>query len=156
MSRITRLHYQDQDSAQTLAEALAEYYAGNAGVVSRPDTLPDESKVLFRNHDVCHVIFGLDTTMEDETIADTRTLLSCDVGFTRYANYLRSDTQARALFKEVGYLKVGWSVLKALPRIGRAIWAAIVMKRKWPWTAPAAFQARPISDLRREFGIHVF
>src|SRR5690242_5209262 len=80
--------YCAQGSQQTLAEALDEYYRANADVVSRPASLPAESAALFRSHDVCHVIFGVDTTLADETIADTRTLLSCDVGWKRYSAYL--------------------------------------------------------------------
>jgi len=31
---------------------------------------------LFRSHDICHVIFGLDTVLADEVMADLRTPLS--------------------------------------------------------------------------------
>ncbi|HLK26181.1 MAG TPA: hypothetical protein VKT30_16110, partial [Caulobacteraceae bacterium] len=72
-----RCRYQAQDSQQTLAEGLAEYYAANGARVAAPASLPAESRALFRNHDVCHVVFGLDTTLEDEGMADVRTLLSC-------------------------------------------------------------------------------
>ncbi len=47
-----------------------------------PSALAPESAALFRRHDICHVIFGLDTTIADEAMADTRTMLSCDVGFS--------------------------------------------------------------------------
>src|SRR5438270_10363234 len=53
------------------------------------------SAELFRSHDVCHVIFGLDTTFADEALVDARTLLSCDAGVRKYARYLAlSDDQA--------------------------------------------------------------
>ena len=93
-----RLGYQQQDSALTLAEGLEEYYIANVGTVTRPRDLPAESAGLFRSHDICHVIFGLDTRLSDEALADVRTLLSCDVGFRRYAAYLTQDKQAKALF----------------------------------------------------------
>src|SRR5258708_4271304 len=76
---------------------------------------------LFRSHDICHMIFGLGTTLSDETMADTRTLLSCDVGWKRYALYLRTDAQAKALFKELGLLGTALATLRTLPRIVRAI-----------------------------------
>src|SRR5262245_39817652 len=90
-----RLHYQQQDCALTLAEGLEEYYAANADRVTRPRNLPHESFSLFRSHDMCHVIFGLNTTLEDEAMADMRTLFSCDVGLRRYAAYLARDKQAQ-------------------------------------------------------------
>jgi hypothetical protein len=149
------LRYQDQDSTQTLREGLAEYYAANVGIVMRPDDLPPESVALFRSHDLCHVIFGLDTSLGDETLADTRTLLSCDVGARRYARYLTSDRTAKTLFKELGYTKAVWITLLSVPRICRATVEAFRMTRRWPWVPPENYLDRPLGELRREFGIHL-
>jgi len=148
--------YRQQDSDQTLEEGLAEYYAANAGRVSRPETLPPASAALFRSHDICHVIFGLDTSLADETMADTRTLLSCDVGVRRYAAYLRQDPTAKALFAELGLWRAIGATLGCTPRIVRAAAAALAMKRRWPWEPPDAYGARTLADLRREYGITVF
>ncbi|MFI4965886.1 MAG: hypothetical protein ACHP9T_11030 [Caulobacterales bacterium] len=150
-----RLAYRRQDSGQTLAQGLEEYYAANLGRVVRPRDLSPESVALFRSHDICHVIFGLDTTLEDEAVADTRTLFSCDVGFGRYAAYLTQDRQARAIFRETGYAKSAWATVLAIPRICRAAVEAWRMKTRWPWTPPQSFQARSLADLRREFRIRV-
>jgi len=150
-----RLGYQDQDSPQTLAEGLAEYYGANLGRVTRPSDLPPESAALFRSHDLCHVIFGLGTSLADETLADTRTLFSCDVGMRRYARYLRQDAQAKALFKELGWIRGVAVTLACLPRILRAAAEAMRMTRRWPWTPPEAYQQRRLADLRREYGIRV-
>jgi len=150
-----RLRYQAQDSAQTLAEGLAEYYAANRGRVTRPADLPPESAALFRSHDMCHVIFGLSTTLADETLADTRTLFSCDVGWRRYARYLGADAQAKALFAEMGWLKGVGITLACLPRIARAGFEALRMTKRWPWEPPESFSRRTLAELRREHGIRV-
>jgi hypothetical protein len=149
------LAYQEQDSPLTLAQGLAEYYRANGGRVLPPETLPPQSAALFRSHDICHVIFGLDTTMEDEAMADTRTLLSCDVGFARYSRYLATNTEAQAAFKEAGYGAVVWGTLKAVPRLMRALREHFRMTKKWPWVPPESFKERKLSDLRREYGIRV-
>lgn len=149
------LSYQQQESALTLAEGLEEYYAANGGTVIRPRDLPPESAALFRSHDTCHVIFGLDTTLDDEALADMRTLFSCDVGLRRYAGYLTQDKQAKALFKELGYLKSILVTVLALPRICRAATEAWRMTKKWPWAPPDSYQGRTLADLRHEFGICV-
>lgn len=149
------LQYQRQDSALTLAEGLEEYYAANAGIVSRPRDLPPESYGLFRSHDMCHVIFGLGTTLDDETLADVRTVFSCDVGLRRYTVYLTQDKQAKALFKELGYLKALQATMQAVPRIWRAFLESRRMKKRWPWSPPESFQTRSLADLRDEFGICV-
>ena len=150
-----RCAYQAQDSQQTLAEGLAEYYAVNGARVSPPPSLPPVSRALFRNHDICHVIFGLDTTLEDEGMADVRTLLSCDVGWRRYARYMTSDPQAKAIFKELGYARAVWTTLAIFPRMARAIWEAWRMSKRWPWDAPAHYFDRSLADLRRQYGIRV-
>lgn len=154
-SAARRYRYRNQDSDMTFAEALAEYYAANTGRVLRPSDLSDESAELFRSHDMCHVIFGLDTTFADEAMVDTRTLLSCDVGVRKYLRYLRTNPEAKAIFKEVGYLKSICTTILSIPRVLRATWEAWKMPRKWPWAPPPAFQNRTLSDLRQEFGIIV-
>jgi ubiquinone biosynthesis protein Coq4 len=150
-----RLRYQQQDSTQTLAEGLAEYYVANGDKVTRPRDLPEESAKLFRSHDMCHVIFGLDTTIQDEAMADTRTILSCDVGVRRYVDYLRTDAQAKALFKQIGIWTSIITTLQVLPRILRAIAESWRMKKRWPWVPPESFFGRPLAELRREFGIRL-
>jgi hypothetical protein len=149
------LRYQEQDSRLTLREGLDEYYGANVGVVTRPDDLPPESKALFRSHDMCHVIFGLGTSLSDEALADTRTLLSCDVGMRRYAVYLATDTQAKELFRALGYGKALWITLVSVPRVLRAAREALRMPKRWPWQPPDAYQERTLADLRREYGIRV-
>lgn len=149
------LKYQEQESALTLAEGLEEYYAANKGIVARPSDLPPESFGLFQSHDMCHVIFGLDTTLDDEALADARTLFSSDVGWRRYAAYFAEDKQAQALFKELGLVKGVWAMLTALPRILRALREAWRMEKRWPWIPPETYRDRSLSDLRNEFGICV-
>ncbi|MGH6822167.1 MAG: hypothetical protein ACREC4_01540 [Methylocella sp.] len=134
-SATRRCRYQNQDADMTLAEALAEYYAANHGRVLRPGDLSEASAELFRGHDMCHVIFGLDTTLADEALADTRTLLSCDVGVRKYVRYLTTNPEAKAIFKELGYLKSSWITILAVPRVLRAIREAWKMPRKWPWAS---------------------
>jgi hypothetical protein len=154
-ARLMPLRYLQQDSPQTLAEGLAEYYAANVGRVTPPESLPSESSALFRSHDVCHVVFGLDTTLADETLADTRTLLSCDVGARTYAAYLNSDPQVRAVFRETGWAAIAWTMLRCLPRILRAAFEALRMRKRWPWVPPDSYRGRSLADLRAEYGIRL-
>jgi hypothetical protein len=151
-----RCAYQEQDSQQTLAEGLTEYYAVNGSRVSPPPTLQPESRALFRSHDICHVIFGLDTTLADEGMADVRTLLSCDVGWRRYGRYMTSDPEAKAIFKELGYARAVWATLVIIPRALRAVWeASRRSSKRWPWDPPATYFARSLADLRHEYGIRL-
>jgi hypothetical protein len=127
----------------------------NGARVSRPSTLLPESRALFRSHDICHVIFGLDTTLADEGMADVRTLLSCDVGWRRYGRYMTGDPEAKVIFKELGYARAVWATLIIIPRAGRAIWEAWRSSKRWPWDPPADYFERTLADLRREYGIRL-
>ena len=147
--------YQAQDSTQTLAEGLEEYYARNVGRVARPSSLAPESAALFRSHDLCHVIFGLDTSLADEAMADVRTLLSCDVGWRRYGAYMTQDPEAKAIFRELGYWRAIAITLRVVPRILRALLAAAGARRRGAGAPPADFASRRLRDLRREFGIRL-
>jgi hypothetical protein len=154
-SHAARALYQAQDSNQTLLDALEEYYGRNLGRVRRPSDLAPESAALFRSHDLCHVIFGLDTSLADEAMADVRTLASCDVGWRRYATYMTRDPEAKAIFKELGYPRAIGITLWVIPRMVRALFEAARAAKRWPWEPPAEFEARSLSDLRREHGIRV-
>ena len=150
-----RCRYQEQDSKQTLAEGLAEYYRVNGARVTPPPSLPPESQALFLHHDVCHVIFGLDTTLADEGMADMRTLLSCDVGWSRYARYMTCDPTAKAVFKELGYVRAAWATIIIIPRLLQAIAEALRTSKRWPWQPPARYFDRPLAELRREYEIRL-
>jgi len=113
--------------------------------------LPEASRGLFRKHDISHVIFGLDTTLEDEAMADMRTLFSTDGGWSRYARFLASDKAAKAIFKHVGYGSVLAATVRALPRIARAFLQALTIRKRWPWNTPDRFQICSLKHLRREY-----
>lgn len=153
--RAERLAYQQQDTRQTLDEALGEYYVANKGRVRPPAELDPDSAELFTSHDMCHVIFGLDTTLADETIADFRTVLGCDVGVLRYSRYLLTNKEAQQIFADLGYATAARSLIVNSPRILAAIAASFRQKKKWPWLPPAEFHGRTLGELRREFGIRV-
>ena len=64
------LEYQEQDCHLTLQEGLDCYYK------SFPDTTKvfeddDNSGTLLRDHDCTHIIFGLDISIEQESILDS-------------------------------------------------------------------------------------
>jgi hypothetical protein len=152
--RSPRFEYQRQDSTLTLAAALDEYYRGHPGLI-RPDAIPPESAALFRHHDICHVIFGLDTTIVDEAMADLRTVLSTDVGVGRYLCYLRTNKEAQQIFEEVGYLRALGATVRAIPRFSRALVQALRSRRRWPWEAPEHYFHKPLGSLRAAYGIRV-
>lgn len=159
---MTRCRYQDPASTQTLREGLAEYRAANPGLFDPEDLAGDESLgqlgPFFAAHDACHVLFGLSTSLVDESLADTWTLWGTDVRLRELWSYLRSDEQKqffRTFMREVGYGKLLRGSLVAIPRMLRVFWRARGMTRKWALHQWADHLDEPLVQLRREHGIRL-
>ena len=145
--------YQDQSSQLTLREGLADYYQVHPAI-QRPERLDAAGAELFRAHDICHVIFGLDTNLADEALADLRTMLGTDVGVRNYLQYLKNP-DAKKIFKEVGYFRVVLATIAAFPRFLKALWLHRKQRRLWPWhTSPETF-GKKLVELRNQYGITV-
>ena len=145
-----RPRYQRQDSTQTLAEALEEYYAAYPDAVARPEIFPGSIRRLVRNHHLTHVVFGLGTSAADELAVDGFLCLTSGAGDNRAVKYLSHGRQtekapARArLGDAVGvWMRVAWRVL----RRGRS--------HRWPWDVPDRFMLRSLKHLRRQYRIHL-
>jgi hypothetical protein len=146
--------YQEQDCPLTLQEGLEAYFQGHPGLFKEGE-LGTESQELFHSHDLCHIVFGLDTTLEDEALADVWTILGTDVGFRRYMHYLNAVKEAKAIFKEIGYGQVLLTSLRALPKVFQVWCRTRRMCKKWPWIVPDGYYGMPLAHIRREFNIRV-
>lgn len=149
-----RFRYQEQDCPLTLAQGLQEYYEGHPGLF-RPAELSSESARFFRSHDTAHVIFGLDTTLDQEALADTWTMFGSDVGIRRYVGYLRTNPEAQQLLKEIGWWKTISLSLQVLPKMLVVWFRSRKMKKKWPWEAGDSFQNAPLAEIRREINLRL-
>ena len=151
------LEYQKQDCDLTLEEGLECYYR------SFPDTtevLKDDNKsgTLLRDHDCTHVIFGLDISIEQESILDSWVVWGSKWQLKYIWGY-QSLPQIKQLYKDLykefgilGFLKIFWK----LGRIKRkVIFRALKMKKKWPFKMPEKYLKMKISDLREEHGIKI-
>ncbi|MBV1857400.1 MAG: hypothetical protein KUG77_03235 [Nannocystaceae bacterium] len=145
--------YQQPRSSMTLAEGLEEYYAVHDNVTPPQQHRP-EAAALFRYHDIGHVVFGTTTDLLDEARTDTWLLFGCDVGFLGYAGYFKLP-EAKAAFDSVGWKTVAreaWPITKAMWNIWRRTRS---MRKPWPWKPGDTALARPLVDLREEWGIEV-
>ncbi|MEM7155448.1 MAG: hypothetical protein AAF799_21540 [Myxococcota bacterium] len=156
----TRCRYQDPSSTQTLREGLAEYHAANPDLFD-PEEI--EAKLgdlgpFFAAHDACHVLFGLDTSLGDETLADTWTLVGTDAKLSELLSYFRSDAQ-KQFFKEfiaeIGYWKLFVASLRSVPRVLKAMWMGRKMTRKWVLHEWESKLDVPLHQLRSDYGIRL-
>lgn len=127
--RTSRFRYQDPGCALTLRQGLQEYFAGHSDLL-KPDSADLETAEFFRSHDACHVLFGLDTTLPDEGLADLWTVFGTDIGFGRYAMYLRTDPAARQIVRGIGLFRTIATALRLLPSVARVFLRSRKMKKK--------------------------
>ena len=151
------LDYQNQNCGLTLQEALECYYN------SFPDTKEifednKDSGTLLRDHDCTHVIFGLDISIEQESILDTWVIWGSKWELKYILSYQKLP-QIKQLYKdlikEIGYfglIKIIWK-LGGIKR--KVIFRAFKMKKKWPFKMPEEYLSMKVSDLREMHGIKV-
>tara|TARA_B100001142_G_scaffold173460_2_gene172980 strand:- start:291 stop:791 length:501 start_codon:yes stop_codon:yes gene_type:complete len=151
------LEYQKQDCDLTLQEGLDCYYN------TFPETTEifednEESGTLLRDHDCTHVIFGLDTSIEQESILDSWVVWGSKWKLKYIWGY-QSLPQIKQLYKDLyrefgvlGFIKIFWK-LGGVKR--KVMFRAFKMKKKWPFKMPEAYLSMKISDLRENHGIKI-
>ena len=114
---MVKLSFQDQSCDLTLEEGLEEYRAylqanGKKQLIDKPGSQ------IIRDHDATHVIFGLDTSLEQESLLDSWVLRGCHWKFKELFAYQKLPELKelnKYLKKEVGYLKLLLICLQANP-----------------------------------------
>ena len=151
------LEYQKQNCDLTLQEGLECYYK------SFPETTEifgdnNESGTLLRDHDCTHVIFGLDISIEQESILDSWVLWGSKWELKYLLGYQKLP-QIKKLYKDLvneigyfGFIKILWK-LGGIKR--KVMFRTFKMKKKWPFKMPEEYLSMKISDLREMHGIKV-
>ena len=151
------LPFQDSSQDMTLQEGI-ECYRAYLIQNNRKILVDETGSTLIRDHDATHVIFGLDTTLEEESMLDSWVLWGTEYKFS-YLNQYRKLPQLKEfnknLFKELrigGFFKLLNSVLRNKITVFKR---TRKMKKKWPFRVPEEYLEKSILDLRSEFGIDI-
>jgi hypothetical protein len=151
----TQLAYQDPDACMTLGEGLAEYHSRIPGLLD-PASLSPDAAALFRVHDLCHVVFGCDTSAEQELELKTWSLFGTTLGWRDYLRYLRS-AEVRGIGRTIARSVGPWTILRVvlggLTGSWRTFWRCRRMSRRWPAQKAAPYLDRPLRSIRAEFNI---
>lgn len=150
---VAQFEYQRQDAEMTLREGLAEYHRSFEGL-QKEDELPPEAAQFFRRHDTCHVVFGLDTSIPQEAMADVVTIFGVDISFFRYLGYLKLQ-EARDVIESAGKWTLFAESIKATPYMWGAYRLARKMKQRFPWDAQEALMDQSLAKIRADYGIVV-
>ena len=151
------LEYQKQNCNLTLQEGLNCYYE------AFPETTEifednENSGTLLRDHDCTHVIFGLDISIEQESILDTWVIWGSKFEWKYLMGYQKLP-QIKKLYKDLykefgilGFIKIFWK-LGGIKR--KTIIKTFKMKKKWPFKMPDEYLSMKISYLREMHGIKI-
>ena len=81
------LRYQEQNSELTLKEGLEEFYSINPHFKELSE--PDGIKGLFFQHDITHIVFGLNSKLEEEHLLDSWALWGCKIKWKTMFKYMQ-------------------------------------------------------------------
>ncbi len=150
------LSFKEQNCNITLREGIEEY--NNYLVANGKEVLTElsESSIVM-DHDATHVIFGLDTSLEEESLLDSW-VLWCSSFELKYLMSYSKQPEIKDLYKkllrEVGVFKFIKLFFSVFPTKLRIIFKhKKIMKKKWPFKFPKEYLDKKICDLREEYGI---
>ena len=154
---MANLSFQSQNCDITLAQGLEEYRAylrtnGKKQLIDEPDS------TIIRDHDVTHVMFGLDTSIEQESMLDSWVFLGTKWKLKELLAYNKLP-EVKQLYKDFwhdpGYFKLIMTAIKLLPIKLKIRKRAKQMNKKWPFVSPDLLMNQRVCDLREEFGIKI-
>ena len=152
-----KLSFQSQDCNITLAEGLEEYRAylqanGKKQLIDAPGS------TIIRDHDATHVIFGLDTSLEQESMLDSWVFLGTKWKLKELLAYNKLP-ELKQLYKDFwrdpGYFRLLMVAIKLVPIKLKIRKRAKQMNKKWPFVSPDCLMDQRVCDLREEFGIKI-
>ncbi len=157
------LYYQEESCELTLKEGIEEYRkylrANNRHVLG--ENCSEDEKLTILGHDATHVIFGLDTSLEEESMLDCWVIFGGDV-FKIIKEFYKGSLDLKEtnekvfdLANEVGYLKFTYLYLRVIFQKWPKIFFRTRKMKKWSYFFPADFLKKRISDLRKEFNIKI-
>ena len=154
---MTNLSFQSQNCDITLAEGLEEYRAylqanGKKQLVDAPGS------TVIRDHDATHVMFGLDTSIEQESMLDSWVFLGTKWKLKELLAYKKLP-EIKQLYKDFwhdpGYFKLFLTTIRLLPIKLKIRKRAKQMNKKWPFKSPDSLMNQRVCDLREEYGIRI-
>lgn len=146
------MQFQSPESTQTLAEALAEYYALHPEL-KRGDALSPDAKAFFQSHDVVHVIYGCGTSMPDEAVVKLASLFGTSGGFSILRGYRLHESLD--IYRRLPLGSTLVALLASPYIVVRTLWRCARQHARWPWSDHAQYMQTPLRELRARFRIAV-
>ena len=113
---------------------------------------------IIRDHDATHVMFGLDTSIEQESMLDSWVFLGTKWKLKELLAYNKLPElkqQNKDLRHDPGYFKLIMAAIKLLPIKLKIRKRAKQMNKKWPFQSTESLMNQRVCDLREEYGIKI-
>ena len=135
------LSYQNENCDLTLREGIEEYRnylkINNRHVLG--ENCSEDEKLTILGHDATHVIFGLDTSLEEEAMLDCWVLFGGNVlqvikeFYKGSLDLKETNEKVYDLAKEVGYLKYTYLYLRVIFQKWPKIFFRTRKMKKWDY-----------------------
>ena len=157
------LNYQEESCELTLKEGIEEYRkylrANNRHVLG--ENCSEDEKLTILGHDATHVIFGLDTSLEEEAMLDCWVIFGGDV-FKIIKEFYKGSLDLKEtnekvydLAKEVGYLKYTYLYLRVIFQKWPKIFFRTRKMKKWDYFFSLNLLDSKISKIREDYNINI-
>ena len=150
--------YQEQNSELTLKQGLEEFYSINSKFKELSEKEGKEG--LFYQHDVTHVVFGLNETFDQEHLLDSWALWGTKLKWKKIYGYFKHPAIKeinKNLLKELGIWGLIKKIIIFIPFKLLVVSRALRMKKKWNYhEISEELLVKKLSDLRKEYNINVY
>ena len=111
-------------------------------------------------HDITHVVFGLNTKLEEEHLLDSWALWGCTIKWKTMYEYIKHPAIkeiTREIYKDLGTWGIVKKIIAMIPLKLLVVFRALRMKKKWNYHEITEKQLNSkISDIRKEYNINVY
>jgi hypothetical protein len=151
------LDFQDQECSLTLREGVEHYraYLKKNGKKVLED---HEGSFTILSHDATHVIYGLDTSLEEEQILNYWVLFGTTYTWKEIMAYNGREEVSdftKDILKEVGVIKMARVSIRSIIPFFQVLRNLRSKKKKWAFIFPIELMERSITSLREEYGIKI-
>ena len=146
------LAYQMQDCSATLSAGLAEYQRAHP-FLKRGNTLSAEAQDFFRCHDIVHVIYGCDTSLNQEAVVKLSTFFGTTAGFGALQGYRLFESLD--IYRSLRANDILSTMIASVVILPRTVWRCAQQKQRWPWDGHGAWLDKPLAEIRNTFRIKV-
>ena len=152
-------NFQKQNSEQTLREGLEEFYSINTQFRDLAEK-DNPNAHIFKEHDYTHVLFGLGTSIEEESVLDTYVIWGMKFNWGKIINFYKDpeykEVIGNIVQKHGGYWGIFKIYMSLMPVKFRVFLRCLNMKKKWNYhDISEEVLNMKLCNLRQEYNIEL-